>query len=262
MERGKYSIGDVVNSFTVISPEEKIKGHYYYRCKCECGNIREVLANDLARGKSKSCGCRNTKVRVGQEYGRLKVERRLKTRSKSGLFLWICKCRCGNKITLDSHQLVTMKYPSCGCINGLVDKSGYRSWASMIQRCYNKNDPAYSYYGGRGISVCERWRKGYVYFLEDMGERPDKHTLDRIDNNGNYQPDNCRWAKIEEQSWNKRHTVKLEYNGEQITLRDLCLKTGLKRSLLYARIVILGWDIEKAITTPVKNNKNKVRYGK
>lgn len=63
---------------------------------------------------------------------------------------------------------------------------------------------------------------------------------------------NCRWAKIEEQSWNKRHTVKLEYNGEQITLRDLCLKTGLKRSLLYARIVILGWDIEKAITTPVK----------
>lgn len=103
--------------------------------------------------------------------------------------------------------------------------SEYHSWRNMVKRCYNVNDISYPNYGARGIKVCDRWRKNFKFFLEDMGYKPSKHhTLDRIDNSKDYSKENCRWATKSEQNRNQRTNVWVEYNGEKIILMDFALK--------------------------------------
>ena len=133
------------------------------------------------------------------------------------LYFWNCICDCGNKLITSGNRLRYGKTKSCGCIvktqNGLSRSPSYRSWDAMIQRCYDKSVPHYERYGGRGISVCDRWKNSFLDFLKDMGDRPEGKTLDRIDNNGNYEPLNCKWSTIKEQSSNKRpRIVKNRYN--------------------------------------------------
>ena len=160
----------------------------------------------------------NAKNLAGQRFERLTALRPIKKRANSGQIVWECICDCGKQHFVRSDSLRDGSVKSCGCLQKEIAKrhntqhkmaktSIYKRWQQMIQRCENPKDPSYKNYGGRGILVCERWNE-FKRFLEDMGERPAGLTLDRENNDGNYEPKNCRWATRKEQNQNKRNNVK------------------------------------------------------
>lgn len=131
----------------------------------------------------------------------------------------------------------------------------YGTWARILRRCYNPNDNRYYSHGARGIKVCRRWHD-YENFLADMGRAPSKdHSIERINNNKDYQPSNCKWATPSEQANNKRRTVFVDFKGERIALGMLCSRFGLPIELIRGRINI-GWSVDRAIETPCES-KNK-----
>jgi hypothetical protein len=127
----------------------------------------------------------------------------------------------------------------------------YWTWRGMLLRCSSKHSAHYSKYSGRGISVCHRWRS-FENFLHDMGDRPDGMTLDRINNDGNYEPGNCQWASKRAQSRNRRNIRPLTLRGETKLLTDWASEMGIRPSTLSMRIDKYGWSIEKALTTPIR----------
>lgn len=134
----------------------------------------------------------------------------------------------------------------------------YFAWRSMRSRCYSKNNPSYQHYGGRGIEVCEKWRNDYDAFFNDMSPRPTNHSLDRIDVNKNYSPENCRWATITEQLRNQRRNVKVTAHGETLVLAEWAEKTGISLSTLSKRHTKYGRENEELITV---GRLNKWRHG-
>lgn len=135
------------------------------------------------------------------------------------------------------------------------EKKTYQSWADMRNRCNNENHARYHQYGGRGIKVCERWNS-FDTFKEDMGLKPDGLTLDRIDNNGNYEPNNCEWATYRRQNKHKTTTTYYECDGESHTIEEWADIVGIPRSTLSERIHRYKWDIEKALTAPLQHKEN------
>jgi hypothetical protein len=168
--------------------------------------------------------------------------------SKSRNKKCLCKCDCGNEKIIDTYSLQTEKTKSCGCLSReLITKmnlkhgqssgdnakisSEYRAWKSIKDRCYNKNNISYKYYGGRGITVSQEWLNSFETFFQDMGKKSTpKHSIERDDVNGNYCKENCRWATIEEQHNNTRRSRFIEYNGKTQTLNQWAkeLNTGRK----------------------------------
>lgn len=141
-----------------------------------------------------------------------------------------CKCECGNEYIISVSNLFHGNTKSCGCLkkrgtrldHGRSHTTEHRVWSKMIDRCRNKNTPEYKNYGGRGIKVCDRWLD-FKNFLSDMGMRPSNEvSIDRIDNNGDYEPGNCRWATRAQQSVNKRTNVFFEYGGMRMTKSQWC----------------------------------------
>jgi hypothetical protein len=187
----------------------------YWKCLCDCGNEKNIAGASLRRGFTKSCGCIPKRLDIsGQKFGKLTAVE-FSHKNNFGAVYWKCICDCGNKITTRSNALRKGEKKTCGCVNpnykhGAIRTRTYISWGSMKQRCANEKATGYKNYGGRGITVCERWlgKDGFVNFLEDMGERPEGLSIDRIYNDGNYEPSNCRWATKKEQENNKRRSKK------------------------------------------------------
>jgi len=215
-----------------------------WNCLCDCGKYTKVSTVHLRNGGVRSCGCfpyRKLTSLVGKKFNRLTVIS-FSHRDNKNKPHWECLCDCGNTHVLSGANLSSGQTRSCGCllhehsiktkhgfaVNNIISKE-IRSWASMKQRCYNKKSPDYKRYGGRGITVCERWLNSFENFIADMGLRPSiKHTLDRFPNvNGNYEPSNCRWATPKQQGENKRNNVIYNYKGRNINQADLAkeLKT-------------------------------------
>lgn len=142
-----------------------------------------------------------------------------------------------------------MTYERHGQTRGLRRPPTYQCWRNMISRCTNANRPDFASYGGRGITVCERWIASFPNFLADMGERPAGTSLDRIDNAKGYSPDNCRWASKDEQMQNTRHTRLLTFRGESMGLNAWAKRIGMNKESLRTRLA-RGWSLEQALTQP------------
>lgn len=213
--------GNRYGKLTVIARGSKKK---MWLCKCDCGRLKEVQCSNLTGGKTKSCGCSNTvfaEDMVGRKFGRLTVLRKDgETKERKHRVKWLCRCDCGVTTSVYTSNLLKGITKSCGCLfkervtsHGLSKSKIYRTWASMISRCKYDNFPSYPWYGGRGIKVCDRWKK-FENFYDDIGKFKKPGTqLDRIDTNGNYEPSNCRWVTPHENNLNKRNNVFVTING-------------------------------------------------
>lgn len=183
-----------------------------------------------------------------------------------GSILWECLCDCGVTCSVSATQLATGKTRSCGCLqreaagriasgrstHGMAKTPEHRAWMSMRKRCLLQTGHNYHLYGGRGITVCDRWLESFENFYADMGPRPSaQHSLDRIDNNGNYEPGNCRWATPKEQARNRRSNVYLTYNGKTQSPAEWSQELGLSLVVLSKRISY-GWSAERALTQKVR----------
>lgn len=189
----------------------------HYECLCVCGNIDIVSGTSLRAGRSKQCSeCQynelyNPEKEIGKKYGKWTIIRFIDTHRR--LLRFECECECGIKSIHCAADLRAGKSKQCTtCHNreiskinikhGMHDKALYKIWASMIQRCTNPKTSHYHRYGGRGIKVCERWLI-FENFYADMGERPEGMTLERINNDGDYKPSNCKWATHKENCNNR-----------------------------------------------------------
>jgi hypothetical protein len=175
-----------------------------------------------------------------------------------------CRCDCGNEKLARMSHLKCGSVKSCGCLlkttprlvhgRTLASKTlVYKVWDSMVNRCTNPNAQAFHGYGGRGISVCAEWLGpgGYFQFVKDMGPRPDGGSLDRIDNNAGYSPENCRWATHREQCNNKRSNTLLEVDGRSMTVSEWSVASGIRKTTIFERIK-RGWDAKRAVTEPAR----------
>lgn len=199
--------------------------------------------------------------RTGLKYGKLTCTDTFERRGKR--IYWLCKCECGNEKWVCAQNLIKAK--SCGCnnktshtIHGMSHTRIHDTWNHMISRCHNKNHRFYKYYGGRGIKVCEEWigTEGFMRFYDWATKNgyQETLTLDRIDNNKGYSPENCRWVTQSVQNNNKRSNRNIEYNGEIHTIAEWARLYNIKYSTLQMRLTKRGWDIEKALTREVTPN--------
>ena len=187
---------------------------------------------------------------TGMKFGRLTVMRLDRERTKRKTY-WFCECECGNIKSVRSDSLQCGAILSCGCLKKEQDRvnltknhshkmSGtrlYETWCGMKRRCNNPNDKRYDRYGGRGISVCEEWESSFETFMKWAYSNGYKDNLliDRINNDGNYEPSNCRWTDNKTQCNNRRSNIPIIINGETMTLKEYAERTGLSATMLYAR---------------------------
>lgn len=193
------------------------------------------------------------KDETGNRYGNLTVLRRDSNGPHKKAY-WICRCDCGAVKSIWWAELRKGSYKSCSHAcpthsHGMAGTAEHNCWASMLDRCRNKNHPQYHDWGGRGIKVCDRW-KSFRNFLSDMGLKPfPVATLERIDNDGDYCPENCRWATWKDQRRNTRRNVYLTCNGETKCITDWAVAIGASANTIRDRLK-RGWPVERAITTP------------
>lgn len=240
-----------------------------WKCQCDCGNECIVIGSRLTFGKKTSCGCdtkekyskSKTKDLTGQRFGRLVVvQENGKIKGKTS---WLCKCDCGNERVAIGTYLKTGHTKSCGCLleetRKLPKKTThkqsksrlYKEWCSMKSRCgdgYHGKEN----YKEKGITVCDEWQKfePFAEWALSSGYKDDL-TLDRIDNDKGYSPDNCRWVTMKAQENNRTNNVLIEYNGEVKTLKQWCEYFNVNYGMVKARRRH-GWEINRLFIPPTK----------
>lgn len=195
-------------------------GRVWWFCRCDCGTEKAVFGNSLRSGGSHSCGC---------------LHREMASRRMSG----------------KNHPM----YRHGHTCNNQRSKE-WRTWNAMIRRCTYESMDDYDRYGGRGISICPQWRHSFETFLHDVGSAPSaKHSIDRIDNDGNYEPSNIRWATNSEQIKNSRKARLITFQGQTMNIGDWAKETGINRQTIQMRIDHRGWSIHDALTKPPQRRK-------
>lgn len=215
----------------------KKEGTVYWRCKCDCGNEKITTSNHLRSGDIISCGCARRNDLTGKRFGRLLVVE--KAGKMYGNQTYLCKCDCGNIVRCYHSNLTKGASQSCGCLqkelaskrfktHGMRNSRLYDVYTNMKSRCSNPKNKSYSNYGGRGIKVCNEWMESFDNFMEWAlsSGYSESLTLDRIDVNGNYCPENCRWATVFQQVNNKRKTIWVEICGQRRSLKEWTLYMG------------------------------------
>lgn len=258
MSKLKNLTGMKFGRLTVIERAENDKhGRARWLCHCDCGNEVVTNAGDLIRNHTQSCGCLQKekasesclKDLTGMKFGRLTVIERAENRNTK--VYWVCKCDCGNEVIVTGANLLRGHTQSCGCLvkeknSGIHIKHGMRTskiynvWIGIKNRCLNSSEPVYKRYGGRGITIYPAWIDDfqafyeYVSKLENFGE--EGYSLDRIDNNGNYEPNNLRWTDKKTQSRNRHNNRFVKYNGVEMTLAEAAELSGINHSTLNNRL--------------------------
>lgn len=265
---GGFSIGDTVKRSDITEKRfGKLTAIKWLRiaspsrasvwlCRCDCGKEAEVRLNNLSSGHTRSCGCLSDNLlyspkfldMAGMRFGMLLVLGYSRTVNKKAM--WRCKCDCGTACEVTGSYMRCGHTASCGCFRAIATaqnktthgmtsggrKQGtYRSWQDMKQRCLNKKHMHYQDYGGRGIAICKRWVNSFDDFFSDMGKCPDGYTLGRKENNGNYEPGNCRWETYIEQGANKRNNLLLTLNGKTLTISQWARELRMPLSTIQTR---------------------------
>lgn len=257
--------GRVFGRLTVVCYLEKRKSYHYWKCKCSCGVCHFVETSNLTSGRTKSCGCFGREVQsehenlIGKKFGHLMVTGLAERRG--GEILWNCRCSCDNEAVVSGPHLKSGHTKSCGCwqqesreaarTHGYSGTRVYVAWNDMVRRCNPEtvNKHRRQHYVNNGVIVCSRWMK-FENFLADMGEPPTpKHEVDRINNNGNYEPGNCRWATRSEQMRNQSGNKMVSCRGEIRCIAEWSDISGVPKGRISKRLKD-GWDAERAIFVP------------
>lgn len=211
---------------------------------------------------------------TGRRYGRLVVlgfAGRYILNGKPRGLIWLCRCDCGKEIKVRYSNIEHCAQTSCGCGREYWRKHGFASrsaskaraeysiWKGIKKRCFDHNDPSWGRYGGRGITICNEWKDDFPAFFAHVGARPSsRHTLDRIRNDGNYEPGNVQWATRAEQNRNTRRNLLVTHLGVTRTVADWADDFGILRGTVYARIRA-GWDpLDALLTPPLPNNRERL----
>ena len=204
---------------------------------------------------------------TGQRFGRL-VVLGFDKKSNDRQYMWLCRCDCGDVVSVRGYSLRSGNTQSCGCLqketniklrqtHGMTKTRVYNIWKSMRQRCSIPSTSGYKYYGGRGIKVCNEWQDFEPFYKWAISNGyADNLTIDRIDVNGNYEPSNCRWITLKEQQMNTRRNHYITFNGETKTLNEWAEQLGINHTTLLDRLRYPNWSIEEALTIP-KGGKQK-----
>lgn len=278
-----FLIGNTYGHLTVLERSEPVvkrngKKEKAYKCRCDCGKIVNIAAWRIVTGDAKSCGCyKHPERMIGKKYGRLTVVKRIEDRhfpSGSKQVQFECRCDCGNIVVATAGHLRDGHTKSCGCLkcdtagvqsitHGGSSERLYRVWKNMVRRCEDPKTKNYNSYGGRGIRVCEEWHD-YATFRDwanstgyDSSAARGECTIDRIDVDGDYCPENCQWSDAVGQARNKRNTVYITLNGVKKTVIDWSIEYGIDPDLVRTRLRS-GWNCVDALTT--KSGDSKVRY--
>jgi hypothetical protein len=253
-----------------IHPDRNSSNKVRWICLCDCGKYTVVNSGSLTSGNTTSCGCvKDGSQRIinltGKKFGRLTVVSIDTERTSSGQLKWVCKCECGNAVSICGQSLRESATLSCGCYHsdeltsrntkhGMSYSPEYNTWLNIKDRCTKPSCDKYQFYGGRGIEVCERWLS-FDNFFSGMGLRPSaKHSIERRDNNGNYEPNNCVWATKPEQDRNKRSNRWIEYNGKRMIAKDWSDLIGIKSARF--RYLLKTKSIEQILDMYKKNSHN------
>lgn len=206
-----------------------------------------------------------------QRFGRLVVRSFIGTNHK-GAAVWECLCDCGGIKAVDAPNLTKGSTQSCGCLaieqkrnaaqyqchefSRSMHPKEYGAWSGMVRRCYSSKHPSYPRYGGRGIGVCDDWRYSFKTFYTDMGDAPKWASIERIDNEADYAPDNCRWATKKEQANNRRSNRVLTFDGKTMNVTQWAKHLGWPKSTIANRLS-LGWSIERTLSEPPQKRHNQ-----
>lgn len=213
-----------------------------WKCQCDCGKTTICFSANLRSGKAKSCGCAMYQDLSGRKFGRLTVVSLAEKRK--GFYYWNCKCECGNEVVIKAGYLTNGDTKSCGCLykeRSSSKKHGYRRtrlygiWCAIKTRCCNNKFKEYHNYGGRGIAICEEWKDNFQVFYDwaMANGYAENLTIDRFDNDGNYEPSNCRWITTKQNSRNRSNNVFLTVNGETKCVAEWCEVIPIKSSTAY-----------------------------
>lgn len=257
-------IGEKRNKLTLVGISSRNKwNHKIGLFSCDCGENKNILLANVKSGDTKSCGCvsRSLSLSVGSTVNKLTLVR-IAGKTANKLLIGLFSCECGGHKEIIMRDVKRGRTKSCGCLknvsyastHGLSGTPEHVVWSGIKQRCNNKNSGKYMYYGGRGISICKEWAD-FSVFLKDMGKRPDKtFSIDRINNNGNYEPSNCVWKSRISQMNNTRGNRVVTVYGVTDTVANFARALEVPSSRIYARLV-LGWSEHDAIFTQKLRSK-------